>query len=85
MRRRKRPELREPLNNGRPTDLRTDHAVAFPDVGVHTAATRSVGLGPDLDLDLVIDQSDVASDESARKAVDRAHDFWLGDRRRDRS
>jgi hypothetical protein len=57
---------------GRPTDLRAGHAVAFPDVGVHTAATRSVGLGPDTDLALVIDQADLASDESARLAVDRA-------------
>jgi hypothetical protein len=49
---------------------------------VHTTATRSAGLGPDTNLDLVFDQADLASDESARQAVDRAYDFWLGDRRR---
>jgi hypothetical protein len=66
----------------RQPDLRTGHAVAFPDVGVHTAATRSLGLGPDTDLALVFDEADLASDETAREAVDRAYDFWLGGRRR---
>jgi hypothetical protein len=62
----------------KPTDLRARHAVAFPDVGVHTAATRSVGLGPDTDLALIFDQADLTSDESARLAVDRAHDSgWV--------
>jgi hypothetical protein len=57
------------------------HAVAFPDVGVRETRGR-IDLGPDAPLELVLDQSDLASADGARAAVDRAFDYWLGDRRR---
>ena len=44
------------------------HAVAFPDVSVR-GGPHPVGLGPDAPLELVIDQSDLASPESAKQAV----------------
>jgi hypothetical protein len=67
---------------GRPEELRTGHAVAIPDVGAHAGATRSMGLGTDAPLELVLDQSDLASAESAGLAVERIYDHWLGDGRR---
>jgi hypothetical protein len=63
-------------------DLRTGHAVCFPDVAVRGQPGRSVNLGPDAPLELVIDQVDLASAESAAKAIERASDYWLGDGRR---
>ncbi|CAN5580054.1 hypothetical protein BH23CHL7_BH23CHL7_15890 [soil metagenome] len=41
-----------------------------------------IDLGPDAPLELVLDQSDLASADAARAAVERAFDYWLGDRRR---
>ncbi|MEP7378011.1 MAG: nuclease-related domain-containing protein [Chloroflexota bacterium] len=66
---------------GNPDDVRIGPAVAFPDVSVR-GGPRAIGLGPDAPLELVIDQSDLTSVEDARQAVDRAYDYWLGDRRR---
>lgn len=66
---------------GTPDDLRMGHAVALPDVGVRVAHHR-IDLGPDAPLELVLDQSDLATVESARAAVERAYDHWLGDGRR---
>jgi hypothetical protein len=67
---------------GTRADLRIGHAVCFPDVGVRAAGSRSVRLGPDAPAELVIDQADLASADSARQAVSRAFDFWQGDGRR---
>ena len=66
---------------GSDDDIRMGHAVAFPDVSVH-GTTHTVGLGPDAPLELVVDQSDLASPEASGLAVERAYDYWLGDRRR---
>jgi hypothetical protein len=62
-------------------ELRMGHAVAFPDVGVRETRQR-IDLGTEAPLELVLDQSDLASAEGARAAVERAFDYWLGDRRR---
>jgi hypothetical protein len=67
---------------GRVDEVRAGHAVAFPDVNVRTAATRAFGLGTDTDLALVLDESDLTTDEAAKAAVERAYDHWLGDGRR---
>lgn len=66
---------------GSADDIRMGHAVAFPDVSVRGAA-HPVGLGPDAPVELVIDQSDLASADGARLAVERASNYWLGDGRR---
>ena len=66
---------------GDPQDVRMGHAVAFPDVAVREVR-HPIALGTDAPLELVIDQSDLSSPESAKRAVERAYDYWLGDRRR---
>ena len=67
--------------SGDPQDIRMGHAVAFPDVAVR-GVPHPIALGTDAPLELVIDQSDLSSPESAKRAVERAYDYWLGDRRR---
>ncbi len=78
--------LREKISSlpdwpGSPADIRMGHAVCFPDVGVR-GGPHPVQLGPDAPIELVIDESDVASSEAARQAVERAYDYWVGDGRR---
>lgn len=64
-----------------PESLRAGHAVCFPDVSVR-ATNRRIDLGPDTDLRLLMDYEDLQSADSARQAVERAFDYWLGDGRR---
>ncbi len=58
------------------------HAVAFPDVDLDSMHGRLGLLGPDVDVELIADQSSFVDDEAGRRElvafVDRAFEVWSG-------
>ncbi len=58
---------------------RVGHAVAFPDVDLASLPGNHSLLGPDAPPDLVLDADALATPEAARRAVDRAYAYWVGD------
>ena len=61
-------------------ELRTIHAVAFPDTDRDSLAREGRTLGPDAPAELILDRSDLATDEAAARRA-RPRDALL-DRRR---
>ncbi len=66
-------------------DLRVIHAVAFPDTDRDSLALGGRDLGPDAPIDLVLDRSDLATQEAASAALARVVRHWSGDGARDRT
>jgi hypothetical protein len=66
-------------------ELRTIHAVAFPHTDRDSLTRGGRTLGPDAPPELILDRSDVATDEAAAAALDRVLRFWIGDGTRDRT
>ncbi len=60
-------------------ELRTGHAVAFPDVDLASLPAGHVLLGPDAPRDITFDIDDLAYPASARRALDRAWALWVAD------
>ena len=66
-------------------ELRPIHAVAFPHTDRDSLARGGRALGPDAPAELILDRSDLATDEAAAAALDRVMRFWIGDGSRDRT
>ena len=65
--------------------LRTIHAVAFPNTDRESLGRGGRDLGTDAPVELVFDRGDLASDDAASAALARVVAFWSGDGARDRS
>jgi hypothetical protein len=59
--------------------LRAGHAVAFPGADLATLPRGHVLLGPDVDLDMVLDAEALSDTESTRRALQRVWRLWTGD------
>jgi hypothetical protein len=60
-------------------ELRTGHAVAFPDADLATLPRGHALLGPDVTRDIVMDAEALSTNTNARRALDRAFAWWVGD------
>lgn len=60
-------------------ELRAGHAVAFPDADLASLPRGHALLGPDEPRHIILDADALADPESARKGLERAWAWWVGD------